>query len=182
MSQENPKRRVSRICESLAQELEKVGLADKVELRMTNDPYADLESIHRSLLEVVALPQLPEYVQNNEIVMLESLKYLTTANEELSRFSRLLYEQEYSIEISKAFRKLYESISNVCNSLYGFESDDEAFQAEKEELINKNMQICQEMPHSQHPSDSQSQHTGNQNQQKVIDGLKQELAELHRLI
>ena len=122
-----------------------MGLADKVELRMTNDPYADLENIHRSLLEAVSMPQLPEYVQNNEIIMLESLKYLATANEELSRFSRLLYDQEYSLEISKAFRKLYEAISNVCNTIYGFESDDEAFQAEKEELINRNMQICQEM-------------------------------------
>ena len=43
MSQnENPKRRISKMCENLARDLDKVGLSDKVELRMTNDPFVDL--------------------------------------------------------------------------------------------------------------------------------------------
>ena len=43
MSQnDNPKRRVSNACEYLAKELEKLGLASRVQLQMTNDPFADL--------------------------------------------------------------------------------------------------------------------------------------------
>ena len=53
MSQaENPKRRMAKVCENLAKELDKIGLSDRIELRMTNDPYADLENIHRSMIEV----------------------------------------------------------------------------------------------------------------------------------
>ena len=66
---------------------------------------------------------IPDYVQQNEIVLLESLRFLAVVNEELSNFSKVLYEQEYSLDVYRSFRKLYEAISNVSNSIYAFDSD-----------------------------------------------------------
>ena len=85
----------------------------------------------------------------------------------------------------KSFRKLYEAITNVSNSIYAFESDDEAFMSEKDELINRNLQICQEIPKSHFPSDNAPtdiQKNKNSSQEREINELKQEIEELHRLI
>ena len=38
--------------------------------------------------------------------------------------------------------------------MYGFESDDEGFISEKEGLINKNLQICQDIAKPQLPSEN----------------------------
>lgn len=57
----------------------------------------------------------------------------------------MLYEGNYSLDLYKSFRKLYEEISTASNSLYQFDSDDETFLKEKDELITQNLQICEEI-------------------------------------
>lgn len=54
----------------------------------------------------------------------------------MSKFSKLLIEGDYSRDVQKAYRKLYEAISTSSNILYQFESEDEDFLREKEDLIS----------------------------------------------
>ncbi len=44
----------------------------------------------------------------------------------------MLYDANYSLDLYKSYRKLYEEISTASNSLYQYESEDEEFLKEKE--------------------------------------------------
>ena len=105
---------------------------------------------------------IPDYVQQNEIVLLESLRFLAVVNEELSNFSKVLYEQEYSLDVYRSFRKLYEAISNVSNSIYAFDSDEAAFNIEKDELINRSLEICETFSLNQPAETKKSRKNGGQ--------------------
>ena len=63
-------------------------------------------------------------MHKNEIIIIETLRHLTAVNDDLSKFSKVLYQENHCLELYKYFRKLYESVSMVSNSIYMFESED----------------------------------------------------------
>lgn len=72
-----------------------------------------------------------ELKNSNQGVILDVLRYFVNIHVELGRFSKLLFQGNYSLDIYKAYRKLYEEISVASNSLYQFDSNDEDFLKEK---------------------------------------------------
>lgn len=51
----------------------------------------------------------------------------------------MMYNSDCTLELYKSYRKLYEEISNASNSLYQYESNDEQFVKEKEDLISQSL-------------------------------------------
>jgi hypothetical protein len=52
MNQQDPKRRIIKVIENLALDLESAGLADKVIIKSTNDPISDLENLCKDLISL----------------------------------------------------------------------------------------------------------------------------------
>ena len=54
MSQpDNTKRKINKILENLSIELDRAGLADKIDIKSTNDPWIDLENAHSNIVAYI---------------------------------------------------------------------------------------------------------------------------------
>jgi hypothetical protein len=168
MSEFRERKSLEKAVEEFAGSLCKLNLLTPEETFNSGDPLVDLEHLHNQAVSILSSTKAPEMYrfhdlrecsEQNESVVLECIRNLSSASEELLQLSTLLYGK-FPLEVLRSFRKAMQSLNTASYSLFEFCPLTRHAEEQKTELLTRNLELSSRIEKNfqqQNPSAAQSQ-------------------------